>query len=260
MAGSDFTPHSDVKRGMCGASQSEVPEFKKVGDTLSVSGYGDFSLNFATQKVRLGGRRGAKARTAANSVIPILRKLRLKGTTPSWLDIGGNTGAIATFGVSQDSDVALTVVESDPECVAVLRLIKSLAHARDWKPLKSMQVREIRVDPSFSVDGQEFDVVSAFALIHWLYVYTAPFGSLDRIVDTFTRSCRHALIIEYVATNDSGLRNLGALHANKELERSEAYSEENLVTALQRRFKCVSGPFPTTSTRRLYIAETKLTS
>jgi hypothetical protein len=256
MSAGEFQPHQDKTRKREGASQSETPSITLRRDRVFVTGYTEYNIDFASKSVKLTGTYASKESMARKHVIDALARVRKEngGETPTWIDLGANTGSIVLKVLSEYPNAHVTMMESDIDCVSVLDAIRTTAEARDWSSVASIKVLCNRVSPDMTVH-QKYDVVTAFALVHWLYSCTASFGSLDRIVDTLAGMTRRVLIIEWVEPSDGAIQAFKHTDFNRDTVRRDGpYTRDALMTALKARFREVKGPYTTRSTRSIYVA------
>jgi hypothetical protein len=98
------------------------------------------------------------------------------------------------------------------------------------------------------------DIVTACALIHWVYSCTASFGSLSSIIEYLSQITGKVLIVEWVDPADKAIQSFHHLSFNRQVAR-EPYTRQNFEKALQTWF---TGGFrkiyAVNSTRQLYIA------
>ena len=135
-------------------------------------------------------------------------------------------------------------------------------------------------------EGQYADVVSAFALLHWLWSATEEFGSLQAIVDGLASLARRAVLVQWIDPSDDHVKRFGHFTINRRspeprpsfygdqkgaaeqhvanvTERDQAppveppveYSLEMFVRALERRCSKIIdfGAEPGSSTRRTFL-------
>jgi hypothetical protein len=158
----------------------------------------------------------------------------------SYLDIGSNMGFF----------VAKAALLTDKPCNGLEKRGEfGLQANRMFKAIgvDNAQVIPVHFKPGYPLP--EYDVVSAFAIIHHLYLVDGAFPSFHDLVTYLSNATRKALLIEYV--HNPGY----AEQAEKRHGRSFAdYNEEGMVEALERHFQYVVKLADVSDTRAMYIA------
>jgi predicted RNA methylase len=85
---------------------------------------------------------------------------------------------------------------------------------------------------------EQYDVVNAMAIIHWLYSCSAFFGSLENVINYFSNLTSNTLIIEWISENDEAIKHFGHINYN-EKESIKDYNEVNFLKYLNERFESV---------------------
>jgi predicted Ser/Thr protein kinase len=98
------------------------------------------------------------------------------------------------------------------------------------------------------------DIVLAMALVHWVYSCTADFGSLDAVIKWLASISRHALVVEWVAPQDSAIANFKHTEFNQAVQ-SEPYTYAAFRAALGKYFPQVKYLGHVTDTRSLFLCK-----
>ena len=87
---------------------------------------------------------------------------------------------------------------------------------------------------------QRADVVSAFALVHWLYSATEAYRSLYTVVAKITSLADFAAVIQWVDPADVAIRQLGHIYLNG--DSGQGYTKELFLEAMHSLCSEVIGP------------------
>jgi len=158
----------------------------------------------------------------------------------SYLDIGSNMGFF----------VAKAALLTDKPCNGLEKRGEfGLQANRMFKAIgvDNAQVIPVHFKPGYPLP--EYDVISAFAIIHHLYLVDGAFSSFHDLVTYLSNATRKALLIEYV--HNPGYTE----QAEKRHGRSFAdYTEGGMVEALESHFQYVVKLADVSDTRAMYIA------
>ena len=156
------------------------------------------------------------------------------------LDIGANGGFFSLWAcqsgasevVSLDMDTAYLDVIGKAQSVFGWKNIRPInGKAQDWH--------------------QRADLVLAFAMVHWLYSYTANFGSLEAVVAKLASLSRSILLIEWVAPDDAAILSFKHTEWNPQVDKA-GYNLEAFEAALSKHFCKVEILGASSATRTLY--------
>ncbi len=98
------------------------------------------------------------------------------------------------------------------------------------------------------------DFVNAAAIIHWIYSCSACMGSMEKIVEYFSKITNKILIIEWIDPSDAAIQYFGHINYNASLTKND-YNKENFLSHMNKEFKEVVFLGNTEPTRELYIAK-----
>lgn len=208
-------------------TQPQRPTLKLISATeMKIGGYQTYQLT-KTDTWKLGA-----VSEKYQLIKDILQSLKQK----TYLDIGCSNGLACYLG--QEVGYQATGWDHDDGC---LKLIREVNRQTDLP----VEVKKYSFgDPLTS----SFDVVSMFAILHWIYSDTATFGSFTKIVDYLRPLIRKYLVIEWIEPTD--------VHIGRHLENNkkigaEPYNHANFLMAFSK-----LGPMvridPTSSTRTIY--------
>jgi len=158
------------------------------------------------------------------------------------LDLGANAGFFSFLALQHGADRAIAI-EMDNDYIKIMEDIKKTLG------FSNLSIVNANVENWHS----QADVVFAFALVHWLYSCTAAFGSLDSIIEKFSRLSNYMLIVEWVDPSDPAISFFHHLDWNKEFVK-EPYTREAFEVALGRHFARFDYIADISPSRRLYVA------
>jgi len=157
---------------------------------VTIHGYQEFQL---TEHTITPLPMDQPLRRKAELASPFVKPEFLSGRTV--LDIGANGGF---FSFWTHLNGAKEVVSLDMD-EAYLNLIRRAQSALGWT--------KIRVVNAKVQDWKEpFDLVFAFAMVHWLYSCTANYGSLNGVVEKLAALSRSILLVEWIAPEDAAIQ------------------------------------------------------
>ncbi len=164
------------------------------------------------------------------------------GCPESFLDMGSNLGLYVFLAKKHYHIPLATGLDYNPEYV---RLCREIVSKLDIKGC-------VFVQGTFGEYTEAHDVVLALGLIHHLYHRTEDFGSLERILEKFSRITTRALILEFPTEEDAKARKW----TNMPFRRKEdEYSQKNFEQTARRYFKIVRVIGGTSPTRPLFLLE-----
>ncbi|MCG8552203.1 MAG: hypothetical protein MI799_17510, partial [Desulfobacterales bacterium] len=157
----------------------------------------------------------------------------------SYLDIGSNMGFF----------VAKAALLTDKPCIGIekkgtFRL--QAEHVFKVVGTKNARVIRARFNPNFPLTDS--DVVSAFAVIHHLYLMDGAFISLASMVDYLAMAARKALFIEFI--HNPGYKEKAEIMHGRSFN---DYTETRLVNALKQRFSSVRKLAEVSPSRVVYL-------
>lgn len=215
-------------------SQSELPGMTLLNGEVSVSGYQKFKIaNRRVDRSDLGRKYTALSRFFHENKA-------LTGPNSSLLDIGCNAGLMC-FLAKEAGFGKVTGLDHDPEYISVLNATSITS---------GLQVNGI-VGGWRAATGT-YDVVTALALIHWIYSMTASEGSFENIFTYLYSITNKYLLLEWVAPNDPAIGALKHTSANVEVQK-EPYELERFLLAGQRFFGTIDARIDSTPTRCIYV-------
>ena len=225
----------DPKRKV--GSQSETARVSERGNSLHYSGYQSFVLSETGSLSNMSAGLSKKCKLSKN----IFQKMRENGCV-SISDIGCSNGGIGFF-TNTLGFTDINLYDHDSECVNIIE--KGI----NFLGSNSMSVSRADIK---EITGRT-DVVTMFAIIHWLYSCTSSFGSLHDIVKHAHSLTDKHLMIEWVSPSDPAIRYFKHLDFNKGVHK-EQYSKENFIKALHQYFPFVTNIGSVTPTREIWLA------
>ena len=232
------TMYRDAKRKV--GNQREVPTLTRLRDRdgLRFGGYQRFVLL-------------ADALDDLKSYLPkkteYIRPYLEEEGVRSYCDVGCSNGALGFFAYHANPSLSITLYDHDAEYVEQVH--KGIEFLGDnAKERMKCSVSDVR-----DVPDEQHDVVSVFALIHWIYSCTGTFGSLNDIVSFFSSRTAKHLVIEWIDPSDSAIRSFKHLDFNEEVHR-EAYNRKNFEAALHEHFPYVKKLGNTIVSREVWLA------
>jgi hypothetical protein len=159
------------------------------------------------------------------------------------LDLGANNAFFSLWGLHSGA-AAATAVDMDPQCHTLVSRVAG-----------HLNIRNLRfVEANIQEWNEPADVVLALALVHWVYSCTADFGSLDAVIAWLASLSRHALIVEWIAPQDSAIANHHHTDFNPQ-SHHQPYSYGAFRAALAKYFPSVTYLGHVTDTRPLFLAK-----
>lgn len=159
----------------------------------------------------------------------------------SYLDIGSNMGFF----------VGKAALLTEKQCIGIEKRGEfRLQSERMFKEIGANNAKVVNTNVVLGTPLPESDVMSAFAIIHHLYLMGGSFSSLEAMVGYMADSVRKSLFIEYVY-NPGYLERAEALHKRA----FDDYTEQGMVDALSQHFPSVRKLAEVSPTRTVYLAE-----
>lgn len=231
-------------------SQQETPKLVVKENQLYVSGYQQFVLTKSVNNpknvsvnIQPSVYRGKFAFLAQACL-----KLAGLGNMKTLMDLGCSNGLLCFLALASGLETVWGL-DHDTEC---LRLINRAVQILGISP-NQLETRSYKFGDSTNTHILP-DIVTACALIHWVYSCTASFGSLSSIIEYLSKITGKVLIVEWVDPSDKAIQSFHHLSFNRQVAR-EPYTRQNFEKALQTWF---TGGFrkiyTVNSTRQLYIA------
>ena len=214
-------------------SQKEIPSFTLKGNNISVDGYQRFELsnNDITIKSKID---------KYNNISQVLQDLKCE----SICDIGCSNGLVGYIANSIGFK-NITLLDHDKDCI---KLIKNINKHFNFSNIKAKEY-------SFYEEIEQHDVVSMFAIIHWIFSCTAGYGNFDDIFETISPVIKKYLIIEWVDPNDSAIRSFQHLRFNENIHK-ENYNVKNFVKSLEKKIGTVEKIIDSEKTsRKIYVVK-----
>lgn len=140
----------------------------------------------------------------------------------SYLDLGCNAGFFVTLASLKGAGPAMGLDVSGPTVLKSRRIAEIAAPGRDIRFVEG----RLPTHPF----GREFDVVSAFSLVHHLYQDKANFGSLHAVLCYLASLTADAAIVEFVTVAEGNAYEYPSLVGDPD------YNVDNFVTALSSLF------------------------
>lgn len=220
-------------------SQSEQPTLTVKDDHIKYDGYQKFDL----YKDKISNGTGyIPIKTA---LIKPYIDLFSKDKNFSYTDIGCSNGAIGFFAYHQGIN-NINLYDHDSEYIKNVQKGVDFINAGDSIKCQSSDITQIT--------GKS-DLVSLFAVIHWIYSCTSNFGSLDKIVDFLANLTNKHLIIEWVSPDDIAIKQFKHLNFNSGVHK-DAYTLQNFINALHKNFPYVKKLGSTRNIRATSSSET----
>ena len=116
--------------------------------------------------------------------------------------------------------------------------------------IRNAEVKHVHLKPSYSLP--EYDVVSAFAVIHHIYLMDGAFQKFTDMIDYIAKATKKALLIEYVH-NPGYIERAAKRHGRAFTD----YNEAGLITALAVNFPTVEKIAEISANRVIYLATRK---
>jgi len=209
-----FRPYRDPGRPT--GSQSERPALRldPARRAVVVGGYQRYEVTVDAEGgvvLTTGDAALHRKLALASRVLDTLVSRRLLAA--SWLDVGCSAGALPLLLAHAEAarlPAGAAGADADAEYVAVARGSAALVDALSGGARPPPTFHEASV----STLAATADVVSAFALVHWLWSATELYGSLAAIIDAFAARATTALLVEWVDPVDPAIAALGHVVRN----------------------------------------------
>jgi hypothetical protein len=217
-------------------SQKEVPRVSFKSGSAHVSGYQRYVISPTGITLKLMGSYYQKFLFLKS----FMEKANRHGVK-SLTDIGCSNGLLPLLGARAGIQ-SVRGMDHDKEC---LKLIDSVCRNLKISNLKTHYYK-------FGAPVAKSDLVTASALIHWVYSCTASFASLERIIDYMASLTKNMLLVEWVAPADPAIKSFK--HLNFKTRGAKApYTQANFEAAMKKNFALYKLVHRVTSTRWLYI-------
>lgn len=227
--------YSDPKRKV--GNQQEVPKIINKDELLNYGGYQEFTLH----KNKIDNLKGYLP-IKTKIIQPYLNKF-VTNDNFSLIDIGCSNGAIGFFAYHMGIN-KINLYDHD------LEYIKNVQHGIDFLGASD----KIK---AYALDIQDIDckadLVTMFAVIHWVYSCTSCFGSIDRIIQFLSTLTNNHLIIEWVSPKDIAIQEFKHIDFNKSVHQ-DLYNESKFIEALHKHFPYVNKIGKVKATREIWIA------
>jgi len=162
----------------------------------------------------------------------------VRGAT--YMDIGSNQGFFLAKAALSGATQCLGIEKIPDVQFQAERMVAAVG-------LSNVSVSNIRLAKDVPLPAH--DVISAFAIIHHLYLIDGSFPTIDDLVAWFAKAAKKSLFIEY--THNPGYKErAGKMHGRT----FDDYTEDGLVTALKHLFSRVEKLADVSSTRAIYLA------
>ena len=158
----------------------------------------------------------------------------------TYMDIGSNQGFFIAQAALSGAKTCLGIEKTPEIKLQSERMLEAVG-------LDNVNVSNLRFVKDVPLPTH--DVVSAFAIIHHIYLMDGSFPTLDDLVKWFAKTANKSLFIEY-AHNPGYIERAEKRHGRS----FEDYTEENLVQALEKRFLSVRKLGDVSSSRAVYLA------
>lgn len=229
--------YKDKKRdNKSNGSQKEVPGFKLVKNDIHISGYqkytiSGYKINFLSKKYKY------------NKILTILKDFKKKDCK-SIIDIGTSNGLVPLL--ANFNGYISCGLDHDMECIHLInQIIKN-------KKLLKISCKSYNWGDKIN---KKYDIVSMFALIHWIYSCTSINGNFDKIFSYISDYIGKYLLIEWVSPEDGCIKQFNHISFNKNYH-SEEYNVENFEKSLKKNIgKIISKEPLEGKTRILYIVK-----
>lgn len=239
---SKFNNYRDPKRKV--GSQQESSNIVNMGTYLKIRGYQNFNL-YKNKITELN----EYLNTKFNLIQHYLEKFVKDNPNTSLLDIGCSNGCIG-FNAWLQGYKDITLYDYDSEYInTVNKCIKFLGADNNIKA-ESIDVQNI---------NRKADIVTIFAVMHWIYSCTARYGSIFKIIEFLKGITNKHLLIEWISPQDKAIQQFKHLNFNKAIH-VEQYSKNKFLEALHKNFPYVHKIGNTRSTREIYLASNDMLS
>jgi len=162
------------------------------------------------------------------------------------LDIGTNTGFVCLRSLMKGVDQC-TGIDLDTQVIDKSLEVREMLHLDTTWRIHNMKLSTLQSKSA------TFNVVYAFAVVHWLFSCTETSFSLDKVVSGLRAMTEDVLVIEWVMPNDpviTGWHHTTCPAGTKGCE----YTTEEFEASLKRNFSHYKKLKATRSTRPVYAA------
>jgi hypothetical protein len=225
--------------GLCQSPNAHAPrpEFYIEKNAVVVRGYQNFKL----------GPRGpepsyddVKMLRKSELLDPFFNRNIMQGR--SLLDLGANAGFFSFWALSRGAASALAV-DMDQEYLALMD-----------KSRQAMQIEGLEIRGGNIADlTAPSDIVTAFALVHWLYSCSSKFGSIEAVISFLAGLTNDLLLIEWIAPEDPAIAFLKHTEFNAACV-TGPYTFAAFDAALHQHFEVVEPLGYVEPTRKLFAA------
>ncbi len=210
-------------------SQEEQPSVVLKKNVLYVTGYQRYQVHRGEVKLESKNRKYEKVLQWIDELRP-LRK--------SYADLGCSNGVLP-FSMAERGLSNILAADHDLDCVNVIERVSARSGLE-------VEARHYRFGDAIG----KYDVVSALAIIHWIWNCTAKYESFDAIFEYLCSICNEYLIIEWVDPEDVAIQKFRHL----DFGNKEGYTHEAFLAAVNRIGTIVKA-HPWHKTRTLYLIE-----
>jgi len=224
--------YRDKKRTV--GNQSETPRFVTTDTHCVYGGYQRFDLyqdKIDIIKTDLLNK--------WNTILPYLKQ---HDRSCSLLDIGCSNGCIG-FAAYFEQFRAITSLDHDYQYVN--NVIEGIKYIGAEDHIKTMTTNVIDLT-------EKADIITMFAVIHWIYSCTADFGSVSSIVKFLRQRCNKTLFIEWVGPSDGAIKYFNHTSYNKSFHK-EQYSKDIFINSMCQSFPYVKKLANITPHREIWV-------
>jgi len=227
--------YTDPNRKRNNASQSEIPKIIKKDNNLIITGYQNFCIDNKKNLFPLDERLKLKSL----KIGALIKNLLQIGTTLN--DIGCNSGFFSLL-AHNIGYKKINSVDHDEEYINILKRI--------------LQEHRFNIIP-FHRKSSDFlekaDITIALSLIHWIYSCTDSIGSIDIILNHFSKITKKILIIEWIDPVDVGIMSLGHIYFNSHIHKDK-YELQTFLDAASNYFSKIElVSISNTKTRKIFL-------
>ncbi|WP_155988710.1 hypothetical protein [Thioalkalivibrio sp. ALE17] len=225
-------PHAYTRKV---GSQKEEPRIRHDKDGgITVEGYQSY-------KIKKNRIKPEKLQHALKYQIirPYLRQI---SPDCSVIDIGCSAGVIGLQAYF-DGYKNLYFLDHDKEYLGLLEEVASEL---------GVETARVICSPIDKYNGRG-DVAFAFAIIHWIYSYSARYGSLGSAVSDLKRLGGTCLFIEWIDNSDPAIVKEGHIRKNREVQKAP-YNKKEFVKALSENYSHIKMIGRVSKTREIWLA------
>ena len=195
---------------------AQPSSYQNINGVIKITGYQSFTINLNDGRIRTDKALGNKAKILSSHII---NKTTFSGKT--FLDLGGNNGFFALFAINSGATKA-KVIDIDKQA------IDNVNHL-------ALDIKRANLSGQFgnlSELNEQYDVVNALALIHWIFDLTTGFGSLRKALKFLRKLAKQGLIVEWIDPSDEALSTYKHTELNEKRNTINDYSKNNFLTTL----------------------------